>query len=228
MTYAITAAIREKDKSAKDELRQQKVPGVVYGQGITSTSISVGRSDLFRLLKQAGSSSLVDLTIGAESPVKVLIKAAQMNPVTNDIIHVDFHQIRMDQELETEVPLKFVGESLAVKSEGGTLIKSLDAIMVRCLPANLPHEIEIDLSKLATFDDAINVGSLTMPTGVTALTDGDVTIATVAAPMTEEQLKKLEEGEQVDLTAIKTEGEEKKAEEEAKKAEEAAAVEAAK
>lgn len=228
MTHAITAAIREKDKSAKDELRQQKVPGIVYGQGITSTSISVGRSDLFRLLKQAGSSSLVDLTIGAESPVKVLIKATQMNPVTSDIIHVDFHQIRMDQELETEVPLKFVGESLAVKSEGGTLIKSLDAIMVRCLPANLPHEIEIDLSKLATFDDAINVGSLTMPTGVTALTDADVTIATVAAPMTEEQLKKLEEGEQVDISAIKTEGEEKKAEEEAKKAEEAAAAEATK
>lgn len=228
MNYAITAAIREKDKSAKDELRAQKVPGVVYGQGIQATSISVGRSDLFRLLKQAGTSSLVDLTVGAASPVKVLIKDAQLNPVTNDIIHVDFHQIRMDQELETEVPLKFVGESLAVKSEGGTLIKSLDAIMVRCLPANLPHEIEIDLSKLATFDDAINVGSLTMPTGVTALTDGDVTIATVAAPMTEEQLKKLEEGEQVDLSAIKTEGEEKKEEAEAKKAEEAAAAEAAK
>ncbi len=228
MTYAITAAIREKDKSATQELREQKVPGVVYGQGIQATSISLGRSDLFRLLKQAGSSSLVDLTVGAAAPVKVLIKEAQLNPVTNDIIHVDFHQIRMDQELETEVPLKFVGESLAVKSEGGTLIKSLDAIMVRCLPANLPNEIEIDLSKLATFDDAINVGSLAMPTGVTALTDADVTIATVAAPMTEEELKKLEEGEQVDLSAIKTEGEEKKEEAEAKKAEEEAAVEAAK
>lgn len=223
MTYAITAAVREQGKSAKQELRDNNVPGVVYGQGVTATSISIGRSELMKLMKQAGSSTLVDLTIGNQEPVKVLIKEAQLNPVTNDLIHVDFHQIRMDQELETEVPLKFIGESEAVKSEGGTLVKSLDAIMVRCLPANLPQEIEVDLSKLATFDDAINVGSLTLPTGVESLTEADVTIATVAAPLSEEELKKLEEGEQVDLSAIKTEGEEKKAEEEAKKAEEEAA-----
>jgi hypothetical protein len=88
----------------------------------------------------------------------------------------------------------------------------------------LPHEIEIDLSKLADFEAAITIGSLTLPAGVKSTADAELTIATVSRPLTEDELKKMEEGTTVDVTAIKTEGEEKKAAEEAKKAEEEAAA----
>jgi hypothetical protein len=92
----------------------------------------------------------------------------------------------------------------------------------------LPHEIAADLSVLRTFEDSLTVSKLTLPKGVEMITDGRQTIATVAAPLTEEELKKLEESQVGDVTAVKTEADVKKAEEEAKKAEEAKAEEAAK
>lgn len=224
MTYTLTASQRTNlGRRAKNDLKQMLVPAVVYGHGIDAKSISVPRSEFLRILKTAGQSSLIDLTVADQPMVKVLMKEVQINPLTDEPTHVDFHQVRMDEELITRVPLKFVGESQAVKKDGGTLVKSLDELEVRCLPVNLPHEIEVDLAQLVTFEDAVTVGNLVLPKGVSTVEDPNITIATVARPMTEEELKKLEEVATVDVTTIKTEGEEKKAAEEAKKAEEAAA-----
>ncbi len=221
MNYAITASLRTNTgRRAHLERHERRVPAVVYGPGVAAQSISVPQTAFEKLLKQAGFSSLVDLTIEGQSPVKVVIKELQRDHLTMEPMHVDFHQIRMDQEMTAEVPLTFVGESMAVKSAGGTLVKSLDSIEVTCLPANLPPAITVDLSVLATFEDSITVGSLVLPQGVTTTTDTNITIATVARPLTEEELKKLEEGEKIDVTAVKTEAEEKREAEAAKKAEE--------
>ncbi|HVM90588.1 MAG TPA: 50S ribosomal protein L25 [Verrucomicrobiae bacterium] len=224
MPYAIAAQTRTNmGKRSKDELKEMRVPAVMYGQGVDSQPITVGRSEFIKVYRNAGSSALIDVSIGSATPVKALIKEVQVDPLTMEPRHIDFYQVRMDKEIEANIPLKFVGESAAVKNEGGTLVKSLDEIAVRCLPADLPHELEIDLSVLATFDDIINVGSIKPPKGVEFLDDATLTIATVARPLTEEELKKLEESQVGDVTAVKSEAELKKAEEEAKAAEEAAA-----
>lgn len=227
MNYAISAQART-GTQAKDERAASRVPAVMYGHGVDSKSISVGRSEFNKLLQSAGYSSLIDLSVDIQNPIKVLIKEVQVDPLSMDPAHVDFYQVRMDEELTANIPLKFVGESRAVKEDGGTLVKSLEKIEVRCLPGDLPHEIEVPLSALVTFEDAMTVANLTLPKGVVAVSDPRLTIATVARPLTEEELKKLESAEVADVTSIKTEGEEKKAAEEAKKAEEAAAEEAAK
>lgn len=224
MIYALSAKPRTKmGKRSKDELAEMRVPAVMYGSGVSNQNVSVPRSEFLKVLKQAGYSSLVDITVGDSAPVKAVIKEVQVDPLTLDPLHVDFHQVRMDQEMEAKIPLVFVGDSKAVKVDAGTLIKSLDEIEVRCLPANLPHELEVDLSKLATFDDAITVADIKLPAGVEIVGDPTLTIATVQRPLTEEELKKLEESQVGDVSAIKTEAEEKKAEEAAKAAEEAAA-----
>ena len=229
MSYTISATIRTSlAKRSKDEQKIGRIPAVVYGHGIASRSISVPRSEFVKVLRAAGFSSLIDMNLGEPSPVKVLIKEVQSDPLTVEPAHVDFYQVRMDEELTANIPLKFIGESKAVKEDGGTLIKSLDHVEVRCLPAHLPHDIEVDLSALLTFEEAIKVEHLVLPQGVSMVTDTNVTIATVARLMTEEELLKLEQPVAVDVTAVKTEGEEKKAVEEAKKAEEAAAEEASK
>ena len=198
-------------KRAKDELVNMRVPAIVYGQGVTPQLISVPKTEFSRVFAAAGSSSLVDLNIEGATPVKVVIKDVQLHPIQMTPYHIDFHQVRMDKALSAEVPLKFVGESAAVKVLAGTLIKSMDAVTVECLPADLPYEIEVDLSKLATFEDAITVESLVLPKGVKVHGDAHATIATVAAPLTEEQLKKLEESAVGDVTAVKSEVEEKRA-----------------
>ncbi len=215
-------AVRRTGPRAKDEREANRIPGIVYGHGSEAQSIAVPRSEFLKLAKAAGFSSLVDLTIDGVDAGKVLIKEIQMDPILTEPIHVDFYKVRMDEKLTAKVPLKFVGESGAVKNSGGTLVKSMDEVEVECLPADLPHEIEINLSVLNTFEDSITVGTITLPKGVIVKDDVLQTIATVARPLTEDELKKMEEGAPADLSAIKTEGEEKKAEEEAKKAEEAA------
>lgn len=224
MPYAMSAQPRTKlGRRAKTELKDMRVPAVLYGAGVESRPISVGRSEFVKLYNTAGQSALIDVTVGSEAPVKALIKELQLHPITTDPIHVDFYQVRMDQEIEANIPLVFIGESSAVKNDGGTLIKSMDEVAVRCLPGDLPHEIEVDLSKLVTFDDAITIGSLVVAKGVEFIDDAEQTIATVARPLTEDELKALEEVQVGDVSAVKTEAEEKKEAEAAAEAAEGAA-----
>lgn len=226
MNYALKAVSRTSlGNRAKTVMEDGAIPAVIYGHGVEPRSVQVIANDFRKVFKAAGSSSLVDLDVDGGQAFKVIIKEVQVNPVTMVPTHIDFHQMRMDEEMTAEVPLKFIGESAAVKQAAGTLIESMDSVTVRCLPADLPHEIVVDISVLKTFDDSISVSDLAVPKGVTIEDDGNQTVATVAAPLTEEQLKKLEEGEAHDVTAIKTEAEEKKAAEDAKAAEEAKAAE---
>lgn len=228
MPIALTATRRTQlGRRAKHTLDQGLIPAVVYGHGVPSVSIQIGQADFRKVYREAGTSSLIDLSIDGGTSAKTVVKEVQVNPITLEPAHVDFHQIRMDEMMKAEVPLVFVGESKAVKEFAGTLVKSMDSVEVECLPADLPHAIEVDLSALATFDDLINVSSLKLPKGVTLTDDPHATIATVTAPMTDEQLKKLEEESGVgDVAAIKTEAEEKKEAEAAKAAEEEAAKKA--
>ncbi len=226
MPYVLTATNRTATgRRAKHVMDEGLIPAVIYGHNLDSHNIQLNASDFRKILREAGGSSLVDLTLDQATPVKVLIKAVQVHPISMKPVHVDLYQIRMDEELEVEVPIKLIGESKAVKEMAGTLVQSMDTVEVKCLPADLPHEIIVDIAKLATFEDSITIADLNLPKGVVALDEATATVATVAAPLTEEQLKKLEEGEARDVSSIKTEAEEKKAEEEAKKAEEAKAAE---
>lgn len=229
MSFSLTAATRaDLGRQAKKVRTAGSIPAVMYGPGTEPKAIQLGVSEFQKLYRAAGSSSLIDVAVDGATPVKVLIQEVQLNPLTMRPQHVDLRQIRMDEELTVDVPLVFEGEAPAVKELAGTLVHAYDALTVTCLPADLPHEITIDLGALKTFDDTITVADLKLPKGVTIVEDAGVTLATVVPPLTEDQLKKMEESASADVTAVKTEAEEKKAEEEAKKAEEAAAEEAAK
>ena len=110
-------------------------------------------------MEEAGRSVLIDLEIDGEKR-KVLIHDFQKHPLTNRFIHIDFYQVKMDEEIEANVEIVFVGEAPAVKELGGVLLKTMDEVLVRCLPADLPKEIKVDLSTLKTFDDRIFVKDL--------------------------------------------------------------------
>ncbi len=224
MKYEITAETRTNiGRRSKDELKKMRIPAAMYGKGVPSQVITLPKSAFVKMYAAAGFSSLVDVAVDGKSPVKAVIKEIQLHPLTNEIVHADFHQIRMDEKMTVRIPLVFIGESIAVKGLGGTLIKSMDEVEVSCLPADLPHEITVDLSTLTTFEDSITVSSLKLSKGVEILSDEDATIATVARPMTEDELKKLDEPVVADLSAIKSEADLKKEEAAKKEAEEKAA-----
>ncbi|MFA6503393.1 MAG: 50S ribosomal protein L25 [Patescibacteria group bacterium] len=224
MITNLQAKLRQKKESGTRGNPDVTLKAVVYGHGLPSRTIQVSTPDFKKLYRAVKHSTLFDLDVEGEQPVKALIGEVQVNPVNMHPVHVDFRQLRMDENVTVSVPLVFVGESAAIKALGGTLIKSLDELEVECLPGDLPKEIVVDLSSLNTFEDMITIGSLSLPKGVVTTHDLNDAVATVEAPMTEEELKKMDEAQAGDVTAIKTEAEEKKE----KEAADAAAAEAAK
>ncbi len=189
-----------------------QIPAVVYGPDMASTMITVGNTDFARTLRSAGESTLIDLVVAGAAPVKVLIGEVQRDPIRHDITHIDFRQVNMNKPIDAKIALNFIGESAAVKALGGTLVKALEDLEVRCLPGKLVHSIDIDLSKLATFEDNIAVRDLVIPEGMEVLTDADVTVALVEAPRSEEEMAALDAA--VDTSVDKVEVVEKKGKEE--------------
>lgn len=194
------------------------VPGILYGNGVEPRAFSVPAGEFRKVYAKAGSSALIDVTIDGSAPVKAVIHEVQPHHLTMEALHVDLYQVRMNEKMTARIPLTFVGESDAVKTLGGSLVKSLDSVEVECLPADLPHELTVDISVIRTFEDDITVADIPLPEGVEVKTEHNLTIATVTPPLTEEQLKKMEESQLGDVTTVKSEAEEKKAEEEAKAA----------
>ena len=108
----------------------------------------------------------------------------------------------MKEEVETEIPLEFIGESEAVKAHGGVLIKNMDAVSVKCLPANLPEKFVIDLAKLVTFEDHITIADLKTSDLVEILLEDETVIALVAAPRTEAEMDGLNNKVEEDVTKV--------------------------
>lgn len=191
---ALKAKVRKISGKKVDTLRKKKLlPGVVYGHGLKTISLVFDYQPFEKIYSQAGESSLVDLIIDNKEPVKVLIQDVQSDPVTGSFLHVDFHQVKMTEKITTEVVLTFRGESRAVKELGAILVKNLDHLKIECLPKDLVHKIEVDISSLNTFDDLIRVKDLKIPAGIEIKDNPDEVIVTVQPPRTEEELKALEE-----------------------------------
>lgn len=168
------------------------LPAVLYGHGVASRPLAVRGNDFLRLYRQAGESTLVDLIVDGEPPVKVIIQDVQRHPISGQPLHVDLHQVRMTEKIHTSIPLKFVGEAPAVKELGGVLFKNLDHLKVEALPGDLVHEIVVDISGLRTFEDIIHVSDLDFPKGISALDTGGDVICLITKPRSEKDLAELE------------------------------------
>lgn len=185
----------------KGEKKEGMVPAVLYGRGIENKILWVEENNFIKMEREAGRSVLIDLEIDGEKR-KVLIHDFQKHPLTNRFIHIDFYQVKMDEEIEANVEIVFVGEAPAVKELGGVLLKTVDEVLVRCLPADLPKEIKVDLSTLKTFDDRIFVKDLNISDKVKIDLDGETVVASVAMPRSEEELSQLDETVEGDITQI--------------------------
>lgn len=188
MTKSVTLAA--KNRAATDNVKQLReagsVPAVIYGRGIENRSVAVKKLDLERAYAEAGETSLVDLKLDGGDTVKVIIKAAQRDPVNDSFSHIDLYQVKMDEAIEVAVPLEFINSAPAVSDLGGTLVKNRDTLELKCLPGALPDQIIVDLSVLKTFEDAIRVRDLVLPKDIELLVEPDEPVAHVLEPQAEE------------------------------------------
>lgn len=210
-------------RKTNKERKTGLIPGVVYGKGVEPMSLWVDEKKLGKLLKKSGESSIIDLSLEGKGH-NVVINEIQRHPVQGYVLHIDFFQVRMDEKIEKDIELEFIGESPAVKEAGGVLVKSLDEIPVSCLPADLPSEIKVDISVLKTFEDRISVKDLSISPEVEVKLDPETVVATVAEPRSQEELESLEEKVEEDVSKVEgvvkeevpAEGEEKKDDKEKK------------
>lgn len=174
MTYTLQA---EKYVSGMDLTAKTKI--VCYGPKFASTSIVVNTKEFDKLYKEAGESSVISLQ-GIGEPQDVLIHEVQKNPVKGTIIHADLYVVEKGKKVHVHVPLVFVGVSDAVKSLGADLVKVMHEVEVEAQAKDLPHEIEVDLSKLTEVGAHITVADLPKLSGVEYLTDSAEVIALTA------------------------------------------------
>ena len=160
--------------------RDEQIPGVLYGQGMSPVSVTVDRRDLrVALSGAAGVNTILNLEVdGTTYPA--VIKELQRHPVRRTVSHVDFLRINLDEELTIAVPVRLVGEAKAVLAEGGLVDPSQDTIDIVTTPANMPSEITIDISGMHP-GQVIRLSEVALPAGTRALGDPDSPIVTAIA-----------------------------------------------
>ena len=206
--FVIKAKKRDVKGSLSTLRKEGEIPAVFYGAGKTSTPVAVSTIEFKKVWRKAGESSAVVVKTDTED-INVLIHEVQTDPITDEPVHVDFLAIDMKKKIRLEVPLEFSGISDAVKTGAGNLVKVLHEIEIEALPKDIPHNLTVDLTKLATIDDNILVSDIKLPDGVVVITNKEDVVASIVL----QEEEKVEVVEPVDLSAIEVEKKGKKDEE---------------
>ena len=177
----LTAETREaRPRSTVTRLRRNgRIPGVLYGKNRENRLLHVDQAELIRLLQQRGSAAILRLQL-EEITETVIVHEIQRDPLKDQILHVDFKAIRMDEPVDQEVPLVIEGESAGEKA-GGVVQQQLRNVEIRCLPDQLPGEIPVDVSNL-NIGDVLTLAQIPLPEGVELLSDPDQVVVSVLEP----------------------------------------------
>ena len=183
-------------KNVARRLRAEgRIPAVVYGLREAPLGISIDEQDFRRVLRTQGETAIVGLIIegGDEKECSAIVKEIQQHPSTGEILHVDFQRIRRGEKLRLDVPVALVGDPIGVKEMGGVLERGPRVLQIRCLPRNIPENIEIDVGHLK-IHDALHVKDLTSEyPDFEFMDDPKTTLAIVVPPRVEVEVTPVEE-----------------------------------
>jgi len=173
-------------RKVKNLRKQGILPGNVYGKKIKSEAVQVSLKDFEKVYKEVGETGLLSLQVG-NSDKPVLVHNVQTNPVTGDIIYVDFLQVDLKEKVTAEVPVELTGESPAEKQAIGTVVQQINEIEVEALPTDLPEKFEVSVEGLSEVDQAIFVKDLKVDKSkVEIKADPEAIVAKVEPPQKEE------------------------------------------
>ncbi len=223
MATTLNAEARsERGKNVARRLRRSgQVPGVVYGHGGGSSgqetlSISVSPDALYGVLRSdSGVNTLIGLTLDGGQPSQVLIKDYQVDPISHDLLHVDFYRVEMDKAITVTVPIELTGEAEGVRVQGGLMDFVQRDIGVECLPADIPERISVDVSSLM-IGDGVRLRELLEGVSWTPVTDPDTLIVHVIAPKLEEEPSAEDEEDADAVAEVGAESEQKSEESDGK------------
>ena len=174
---------------------ENQVPAILYHSGLEGTALLVEKSELYKALKTG--QFIFEINVDGKNQF-VLVKEIQYHPVTDEIIHVDFQQVKEDQKISLEVPLRTEGESEGVRL-GGILVQLLSVVTINCRPANVPESLSIDVTELE-MNSSLFVKDIVLSDDIEMVTAEDIAVVSVQEPKKEEEVVEEvsdEEGEEL-------------------------------
>ena len=172
--------------------RSGMVPANIYGRGMDALSVSVDRKELYSALHtEAGYNALINVSVDGRDQLMTVAREVQRHPVRGEITHLDFIRVVLDEAIQADVSLEFVGTPVGVREEGGFVEAIATTASISALPLSIPTSIEYDISHL-NIGDTAKFSDLPVIEGVEYLDDPDAPIVGVLAPRVEEEPEVLE------------------------------------
>ena len=206
--YKLNAMKREgSGKNRVDKLRAEgQIPAVIYQKGEENELVQVKDLEFAHVYNKAGSSSLVDLVVDSDTK-KVLIKEVQRHPYRNEVLHVDFQGVRMDEAVRLMVPVVLLHRD-EIRVQPSILLQMIDEIEVECLPGDIPAQAEVDVENMQ-IGDVITIADLDVSKNekVNVLIDENEPVASLNEPQ-EEVVEEETEEESTEAADVPVVGEE--------------------
>jgi large subunit ribosomal protein L25 len=170
--------------------REGRLPGVIFGGHADSTPVETDTGTFQKGYRRWGQTTLLSLTGLDGGEVPVLVHDVSREPRSGSLLHVDFARVSLTEKTHAVVPLHFGGESPAVRTHGGVMVHALSEVRIEAFPQDIPHQIEVDLSKVEQIEDTLYIRDLVVDaTKIEILNDGDQVVAKAVAPRAEEEVK---------------------------------------
>lgn len=188
--------------------RQGITPTHLFGHSLKSLALQCDTLQLKHMIARAGMTRPISLEVEDDKqPKSVFIREIQRNPISRQLIHVDFYQVRKGDKIKIDVPVILIGEAPAMKNKGRMVVHGVTTLSIECLPEYLPSRIEVDLSPLGEIGDSVHVKDIVFSPEVTVHSDADQLLVKIGEVMVE--------GAETEAEAIEAEAPvaEKKAEE---------------
>ena len=182
----VDARDKQRKRDAKRLLRAGKIPGVLYGPKTVAVALALDQREFSSRVAGLEGSHLVRLKSASASLAEkvALVKDMQYHPISGNVIHADLYEVDLTAKITVHVPLHFVGKAAGVV-RGGILQPIVREIEVECLPLDIPEFFNVDVSAL-DIGDSVHIEELTMPEGVTAVSEPDQALVAVVPPTVEE------------------------------------------
>jgi len=192
----VTLNVELRDKkghSAGRYLRRNGlVPGIFYSHGEDAVPIRVNTRELQRLLNTEV--NIIDVVFPDKKSRKSILREIQVDPVTEDLIHVDIMGINLKEKIRLKIPVILKGVPTGVKDQGGVLVHAIREIEIEGLPLDIPEHIEIDISDLK-IGEVITIGQIELEK-VEFVADDHEVVANVIHPRVAEVTTAEEEAEE--------------------------------
>ena len=175
-------------KKVKKLRKQGIIPANIFGNKVVSQAVQVKGTAFRPVYNQAGETQVVYIKVQGEAEERpVMFTNVQVDPMTDEVIHIDLRHVNLKEKITANVPVELVGESPAVRDFQASLITALDEVEVEALPADLPENITVDVSSLKNIGDVIKVSDLNIDrTKIEVLDDPETVVISVAQQQKEE------------------------------------------